>query len=104
MPKQLFELLDDRILVNPIEEPDKTPGGILIPEIAKQKSNRGRVIAVGPGRWMPPNHGGSNYRQAVSLAVGDEVYYPLYAGNDLEIDGYKYRVMKESEVLLRVKK
>lgn len=93
------EPLSDRVIVEPLEAKDKTPGGILLPDVAKEKPRRGRVLAVGPGRLTD-----EGVRVAVDVAVGDEVLYSHYAGCDVEIDGKELKVLSESDVLAKVSK
>lgn len=91
--------LDDRVVVEPLEAEEKTAGGILLPDTAKQKPQRGRVVAVGPGKL---NDSGS--RGKVAVAVGDEVLYGRYAGNDIEVSGKEVKIMRESDILAKVVK
>jgi chaperonin GroES len=80
--------LGDRVLVEPIEEKEQTVGGIIIPDTAKEKPQRGQVVAVGKGT---KDH-------EMTLKVGDHVLYGKYSGTEVEIDGVKYMIMKESDV------
>ena len=91
--------LDDRVVVEPLEAEEKTAGGILLPDTAKEKPQRGRVLAVGPGKMLD-----NGTRHAVAVAVGDEVIYGRYAGNDIEIDGKDLKIMRESDILAKVTK
>src|SRR5258708_19131517 len=91
--------LDDRVVVEPLEAAEKTSGGILLPDTAKEKPQRGRVLAVGPGKL---NDNGS--RSAVSVAKGDEVLYGKYSGNDIDIDGKDIKIMRESDILAKIVK
>lgn len=86
--------LEDRVIVKPSEAPDKTPGGILLPDMAKEKPTRGKVLAVGPGKRQ--NDG---TRWAPLVAVGDEVLYSRYGGNETEIDDMKVRILHESDIV-----
>ena len=74
--------LDDRVVVEPLEAETKTAGGILLPDTAKQKPQRGRIIAVGPGKMRDDGH-----RNVLNVSRGDEVLYGRYAGNDIEVNG-----------------
>ena len=92
--------LADRLLIDPDPVPDRTAGGIHIPDLAKDKPSVGTVVAVGPGevtkdgRLIPPY-----------LSVGDRVVYGKYAGSDVDgEDGKTYRMVRESEVLIRLHK
>src|SRR5262245_11409221 len=74
--------LDDRVVVEPLEAEEKSAGGILLPDTAKQKPQRGRVLAVGPGKMLD-----SGQRHPLAIAVGDQVIYGRYAGNDVVVEG-----------------
>lgn len=91
--------LDDRVVVEPLEAEEKTAGGILLPDTAKQKPQRGRVVAVGPGKL---NDKGD--RMAVSVVKGDEVLYGRYAGSDIEVDRKEIKILRESDILAKVVK
>ncbi len=91
--------LDDRIVVEPLEAEEKTAGGILLPDTAKQKPQRGRVLAVGPGKLRD-----SGQRSAVSVVKGDEVLYGRYGGSDIEIDGKEIKILRESDILAKIVK
>ncbi len=89
--------LDDRIVVEPLEAEEVTAGGIVLPDSAKEKPQRGTVIAVGPGRLLD-----SGERGSLSVAVGDEVIYGKYAGSDIEVDGREVKILREGDVLAKV--
>jgi chaperonin GroES len=91
--------LDDRVVVEPLEAEDKSTGGILLPDTAKQKPQRGRILAVGPGKLLDNGH-----RSELSVARGDEVIYGRYAGNDIEVGGKEIKIMRESDILAKVVK
>jgi chaperonin GroES len=91
--------LDDRVVVEPLEAEEKTSGGILLPDTAKQKPSRGRVLAVGPGKLSDKGE-----RSPVSVSKGDEVLFGRYAGNDIEVDGKELKIMRESDILAKVVK
>src|SRR5438105_317460 len=91
--------LDDRVVVEPLEAEEKTAGGILLPDTAKQKPQRGRVLAVGPGKL---NDNGQ--RTAVSVSTGDEVLYGRYAGNDIQVERKEVKILRESDILAKVVK
>ena len=91
--------LDDRIVVEPLEAEEKSPGGILLPDTAKQKPQRGRVLAVGKGKVRD-----SGDRTPLSVTVGDEVIYGRYSGSDIEVDGREIKIMRESDILAKVSK
>jgi chaperonin GroES len=85
--------LADRVLVKPQAAEEKTVGGIIIPDSAKEKPLRGEVLAVGEG----------TKDEQMVLHVGDRVLYGKYAGTELELDGEKYLIMRQSDVLAIVK-
>src|SRR5947209_279490 len=91
--------LDDRVVVEPLEAEEKTAGGILLPDTAKQKPQRGRVLAVGPGKLSDKGQ-----RTAVSVVTGDEVIYGRYAGNDIQVDRKELKILRESDILAKVVK
>src|ERR1700739_2945562 len=91
--------LDDRVVVEPLEAEEKTPGGILLPDTAKQKPQRGRVVAVGPGTLLDSGQG-----DHTALARGDEVIYGRYAGSDIEVDRKEIKILRESDILAKVVK
>src|SRR5213083_1074128 len=78
--KVMIRPLDDRVVVEALEAEEQTTGGILLPDTAKQKPQRGKVLAVGPGKLRD-----TGKRSAVAVAVGDEVLFGRYAGNDVEV-------------------
>lgn len=87
--------LHDRVLVERIEEDEqKTVGGIIIPDTAKEKPQRGKVVAVGAGAF---NDKGD--RNKLDVSVGDEVLFGKYGGNDIKVDGKEYLIIRESEIL-----
>ena len=91
--------LDDRVVVEPLEAEEKTAGGILLPDTAKQKPQRGRVLAVGPGKLRDTGE-----RTPVSVVKGDEVLYGRYGGNDIEMDGREIKILRESDILAKIVK
>ncbi len=91
--------LDDRVVVEPLEAEEKSAGGILLPDAAKQKPQRGRVLAVGPGKLSDKGE-----RIALGVGKGDEVIYGRYAGNDIEVDGREIKIMRESDILAKIVK
>jgi len=91
--------LDDRIVVEPLEAEEKTAGGILLPDTAKEKPQRGKVVAVGPGKLLD-----NGSRSAVAVVKGDEVLYGRYAGTEIEVNREKIKIMRESDVLAKVVK
>lgn len=91
------EPLDDRVVVKPLDAEDHTPGGILLPDTAKQKPQRGHVVAVGPGKRLD-----NGQRSPLTVTVGDQVLFTRYAGNDIDIDGQELKILRESDLLARV--
>ena len=90
--------LGDRVIVERIEEDvQKSPGGIIIPDTAKEKPQRGKVIAVGEGR-----RDDQGKRIAVDLAEGDTVIFGKYSGSEVKIEGQEYLIMHESDVMAKV--
>jgi len=79
MAKIKIRPLDDRVVVEPVEAEQTTAGGIVLPDSAKEKPQRGKVLAVGPGRLLD-----SGQRGELSVSVGDEVIYGKYGGTDIE--------------------
>ncbi len=86
--------LNDRILVQRLEEEEKTAGGIIIPDSAKEKPAEGKIIAVGPGKL---NDAGE--RVALQVKANDIVLFSKYGGTDVKIDGESYLIMREDDVL-----
>ena len=86
--------LNDRILVQRVEEEEKTAGGIIIPDNAKEKPVEGKIVAVGPGKL---NDAGE--RVALQVKKGDTVLFSKYGGTDVKIDGENYLIMREDDVL-----
>jgi chaperonin GroES len=91
--------LDDRVVVEPKEAEEKTAGGIVLPDTAKEKPQRGAVLAVGPGKLLE-----NGQRGKLSVAVGDEVIYGRYAGSDVEVDGREVKILRESDILAKIVK
>ena len=91
--------LDDRVVVEPLEADEKTAGGILLPDTAKQKPQRGRIVAVGPGKMLEDGQ-----RAKVSVNKGDEVLFGRYAGTDIQVDQKEIKIMRESDILAKVVK
>ncbi len=91
--------LDDRVVIEPLEAAEKTTGGILLPDAARQKPQRGRVLAVGKGKVRDDGN-----RTPVSVSINDEVIFGRYTGNDIEIDGREIKIMREGDLLAKVVK
>jgi chaperonin GroES len=90
--------LDDRVVVEGLEAEEKTAGGILLPDTAKQKPQQGKVIAVGPGKL---NDSGS--RSALAVKVGDTVLFGKYSGSDVEVSGREFKILREADILAKLK-
>lgn len=89
--------LDDRVVVEPMDAEETTAGGIVLPDTAKEKPQRGKVVAVGPGRLLD-----SGERCPVSVQVGDQVLFGKYGGTDLEVNGKEIKILRESDILAKV--
>lgn len=86
--------LDNRVVIEQVQAEEKTKGGIFLPDTAKEKPQIGVVIAVGPGTLLDDGK-----RGAMSVSKGDKVIYGKYMGNDVEVDGKKYVILRESDLL-----
>jgi chaperonin GroES len=86
--------LKDRVLVVRIEEKEKTTGGIIIPDTAKEKPQKGEVIAIGPGKWDEKGK-----RIPLEVKRGDRVLFGKYAGNEIKVDGVEHLIMSEDDIL-----
>jgi len=89
-----FRPLGDRVLVRRVEEEQKTKGGIIIPDTAKEKPQEGEVIAVGPGA-----RDDSGKIQPLDVAVGDRILFGKWSGTEVKLDGEDLLIMKESDIL-----
>jgi chaperonin GroES len=87
--------LDDRIVVERFEAEEKTRGGIVLPDSAREKPQQGKVIATGPGKLLEK----TGERGKMSVKVGDAVFYGKYTGTEVELEGEKYVILRESDVL-----
>lgn len=85
--------LDDRIVIKQSEAEEKTSGGIILPDTAKEKPQIGTVIETGPGKLLD-----NGKRGKMSVKKKDQVIYAKYGGNEIEIDGEKYMILRESDV------
>src|SRR5437763_13656181 len=86
--------LQDRVIVKPAEAEEKTKSGIVLPDTAKEKPTKGKVIAAGPGKLDDKGK-----PMELGVRTGDTVYYGKYSGTDVEIDGEKLVIVRESDVL-----
>ena len=97
MAKVNIRPLDDRVVVEPMEAEETTAGGIVLPDSAQEKPQRGTVIAVGPGKLLD-----SGERGELSVAVGDEVIFGKYGGTEIEVEGNDVKILRESDILAKV--
>ena len=88
--------LDDRIVIEVLEAEEKTAGGIVRPDTAKEKPQRGKVTAVGAGRLLK-----SGKRAPIQLKVGDQILFGKYAGTEVTVDDVEFKILRENEVLAR---
>jgi chaperonin GroES len=86
--------LDDRVVLKQVEAKEKTAGGILLPDTAKEKPQIGKVVAVGPGKLLD-----NGKRNKISVKKNDKVIYAKYIGSEVEVDGQEYVILKESDIL-----
>ena len=91
--------LDDRVVIKQSDAEEKTTGGILLPDTAKEKPQIGKIIATGPGKLLD-----NGKRNKMSVKKNDEVIYAKYIGNEIELDGEKYVILRESDILGVVEK
>jgi chaperonin GroES len=91
--------LEDRVVVEPLEAEERTAGGIVLPDTAKEKPQRGKVKAIGAGKLLD-----NGKRAEMSVAVGDEVLFGKYTGTDIEVNNAKLKIMRESDLLAKVLK
>lgn len=89
--------LDDRVVLKVLDAEDKTAGGILLPDSAQEKPQRGKVTAVGEGRL-----GKDGKRMKLDVKKGDLVLFGKYAGSDVQVDGEDLKILRESEILAKV--
>jgi chaperonin GroES len=86
--------LNDRVLVKRLESEEKTAGGLYIPDTAKEKPSRGKVVAAGPGKLADDGK-----RTALAVKAGDLVLFNKYAGTEISLDGEEHLVMREDDIL-----
>lgn len=97
MAKLNLRPMDDRVVVEPVEAESTTAGGIVLPDSAQEKPQRGTVVAVGPGKLLD-----SGNRGELAVAVGDTVIYGKYGGSEIEVDGREMKILRESDILAKV--
>jgi chaperonin GroES len=86
--------LDTGLRIAPFEEKEKTIGGIIIPDTAKEKPQEGKVVAVGPGKWDE-----NGKRIPLEVKKADRILFGKYAGNEIKIDGVEHLIMREDDIL-----
>jgi chaperonin GroES len=91
--------LGDKVLVERVEAESKTAGGIVLPDTAKEKPQRGKVVSVGEGKLLE-----DGTRREVQVKKGDLVLFTSYAGSDIKIDGKEYLIMDESDIMAVIEK
>lgn len=91
--------LEDRVVIKQIEAEEKTSGGIVLPDTAREKPQRGRVLAVGPGKLLD-----NGSRAEIALKEGDEVLFGKYAGTEIKVDGEEIKILRESDILAKITK
>ena len=91
--------LDDRIVVEPMEAEEKTAGGIVLPDTAKEKPQKGKVVAVGDGKMLDDGE-----RAPLSVKKGDVVLYAKYGGTEIKVEAKDLLILRESDVLAKVVK
>ena len=89
-----FRPLHDRVLVESLESEEKTAGGIIIPDTAKEKPQEGKVVAVGPGAKSEDGK-----ITPMDVKVGDQILFGKWSGTEIKIDGKEYSIMKESDIM-----
>ena len=89
--------LDDRVVVEPLEAEEKTQGGIVLPDSAKEKPTKGKVISVGEGKLLD-----SGKRAELLVKKGDKVLYGKYAGTEISVGGKDYLILKENDILAKI--
>ncbi|WP_337177154.1 co-chaperone GroES [Paludisphaera sp.] len=99
MAKLTIRPLEDRVVIKQIEAEAKTAGGIVLPDTAKEKPQRGEVLAVGPGKLLD-----SGERSPIGVAVGDEVLFGKYSGTEIKVEGEEVKILRESDILAKVVK
>ncbi len=89
-----FRPLHDRVVIEPLEQEEKTAGGIIVPDTAKEKPVQGKVVAVGPGA-----RGEDGALQPLDVKKGDTILYGKYSGTEVKIDGEELLIMRESDIM-----
>ena len=89
--------LDDRVVVKPLDVEEKTAGGIVLPDTAKEKPQTAEVLAVGPGKLMD-----NGDRAGLSVKVGDQVIYGKYSGTEIKVEGDEVKILRETDILGKI--
>ena len=89
--------LDDRVVIQPLEAEEKTQGGIVLPDSAKEKPTKCKVVSVGEGKLLD-----SGKRAALLVKKGDKVLYGKYAGTEITVGGKDYLILKENDILAKI--
>jgi chaperonin GroES len=97
MSKVRLRPLDDRVVVEPQEAEERTSGGIVLPDTAKERPQRGSIVSVGPGKLLD-----NGSRGKLSVEIGDVVIYGKYSGTDIEVAGKDVKILRESDILAKV--
>jgi chaperonin GroES len=97
MRKLTLKPIDDRVVLKILDAEEVTAGGILLPDSAKEKPQRGTVVAIGDGKL-----GKDGKRQTLSVKKGDVVLFGKYSGSDVKVGGEDYKIVRESEILAKV--
>jgi chaperonin GroES len=90
--------LQDRVLIKRIEEEEKTKGGIIIPDAAKEKPQEGKVVAVGDGKTLE-----NGTKAPLTVKVGDKILFGKYSGTEIKVDGEEHLILREDDILAIVK-
>jgi len=92
-----LEPLDDRVVVQRLEAEEKTAGGIVLPDAAREKPQKAKIVAAGPGKQLE-----NGERAPMGVAVGDTVLIGKYAGTEVKVEGVEYLIMRESDILAKL--
>jgi chaperonin GroES len=90
----ILKPLSDRVVLKPVKAEEKTKGGIVLPDTAKDKPQEGEIVAVGPGRILD-----NGTKLVPEVKVGDRVIYSKYSGSEIKVDGEEYLIVRESDIL-----
>ena len=86
--------LNDRVIVTPLTPEEKTAGGVILPDTAQEKPNKGKVVATGPGKTIDDGK-----RVALGVKNGDVVYYGKYSGTEVKVAGEEFKILREEDIL-----